>query len=228
MATLLRFAPQIAARPAVGRRRQRRAPRAGPSTPPCGRRSSCATRRDLLPIDPRDDRPGGRARPPRATMRNLGDGGSSDVRSSVVVTALDGLRAAFGDDRVVHARHRRLDRRADADLAVVVVGYTKDDEGEFMGASDMAQLASDLFPPIERPRARGPARRWSRSSRQAGRTRPRHPPRRRPVRRRARRAGRRGADGARRRPGVAAAVRRRRGAHRRGGCVCDRTWSWWS
>ena len=59
-----------------------------------------------------------------AARRNLGDGGSSDVRASRVVTALDGLGAAFVD--VVHddADVAIVD---DADLVVVVVGYTKDD-----------------------------------------------------------------------------------------------------
>ena len=63
---------------------------------------------------------------------------------------MDGLRAAFGDDRVVH--HAADASIAEgADLAVVVVGYTKDDEGEYMGASDMAQLSVELFPPIDHP-----------------------------------------------------------------------------
>ncbi len=85
-----------------------------------------------------------------AGVRNLGDGGSSDVRSSSVVTALAGLRAAFGDERIVH-HATDASIAADADVAVVVVGYTKDDEGEYMGASDMQQLSAELFPPVEHP-----------------------------------------------------------------------------
>ena len=64
-----------------------------------------------------------------AAVRNLGDGGSSDVRSTEVVTPLDGLRARFGADRVVHADDD-ASIAADADVVVVVVGYTKADEGE--------------------------------------------------------------------------------------------------
>lgn len=85
-----------------------------------------------------------------AAVRNLGDGGSSDVWAPSAVTPLDGLRAALGADRregpgagaaveVVHddgadpASAAAV--AASADAAVVVVGYTKDDEGEFIGAT---------------------------------------------------------------------------------------------
>ncbi len=148
VATLLRFAPQIAARPpleVVGSD----AHRALAFDTAVRATVLLRNESELLPIDPSTT---GRVAVlgRLADLRNLGDGGSSDVRSSSVVTALDGLRAAFGDDRVVH--HAADASIAEgADLAVVVVGYTKDDEGEYMGASDMAQLSVELFPPIDHP-----------------------------------------------------------------------------
>ena len=85
-----------------------------------------------------------------AAMRNLGDGGSSDVRASNVVTPLEGIRRAFVDSEVVHA-----DADASivdgADLVVVVVGYTKDDEGEYIDDEGTGVLVADLFPPMDHP-----------------------------------------------------------------------------
>ena len=73
-----------------------------------------------------------------ADLPNTGDHGSSDVRAPHVVTPLAGLRAAL---RGVSVRHitepdARLAAEAAAysDAAIVVVGYTADDEGEFVGA----------------------------------------------------------------------------------------------
>ena len=83
-----------------------------------------------------------------AAVPNLGDGGSSDVRASDVMTPLDGLRARFSD--VVHA-DADVSIIDDADLVVVVVGYTKDDEGEFVDDAGTAGLISDLFPPMDHP-----------------------------------------------------------------------------
>ena len=66
---------------------------------------------------------------------NLGDGGSSDVWDLECHTVLDGLRAAVAD--VVHDDGADLERAAavaaGADVAVVVVGYTYLDEGEYIG-----------------------------------------------------------------------------------------------
>ena len=67
-----------------------------------------------------------------------------------VVTPLDGLRAAFGADAdVVHADTDAA-IAADADLVVVVVGYTKADEGEYIESTN-ADLFT-LFPPVDDPR----------------------------------------------------------------------------
>ena len=85
-----------------------------------------------------------------AAARNLGDGGSSDVRASEVVTPLDGLRSAFGHDRVVHA-DADVSIVDGADVVVVVVGYTKDDEGEYIDDAATAPLIADLFAPMDHP-----------------------------------------------------------------------------
>jgi beta-glucosidase len=88
-----------------------------------------------------------------ANMPNTGDQGSSNVHSPEVVTALDGIKAAlpaatvrtsFEDDPAAAAAAAR-----EADVAVVIVGYTAQDEGEFIGSegmSDPAILA--VFPPL--------------------------------------------------------------------------------
>jgi beta-glucosidase-like glycosyl hydrolase len=89
-----------------------------------------------------------------ADVRNLGDGGSSDVHAPAVVTPLQGLRAALGDDRVIHDGGSDLDAAAAtaarADVAVVVVGYTKADEGEFIGAEGTTHLVA-LMPGPDDP-----------------------------------------------------------------------------
>ena len=85
-----------------------------------------------------------------AAVHNLGDGGSSDVRSTQVVTALDGLRSRFGVERLVHADDD-ASIAADADVVVVVVGYTKADEGECIDAAGTDELGQTIFPPIDHP-----------------------------------------------------------------------------
>lgn len=87
-----------------------------------------------------------------ADVPNTGDHGSSDVRSPAVVTPLAGLRAALSDAEVVTADsgdHEAVSRvAADADVAIVVVGYTAADEGEYLGQSIMSDpRLLDLFPP---------------------------------------------------------------------------------
>ena len=72
-----------------------------------------------------------------AAVPNIGDEGSSQVRPPYVVTPLEGLRAAAGteidilfDDGRDSAVAAEAARRAD--LAIVVVGYTHRDEGEYI------------------------------------------------------------------------------------------------
>jgi beta-glucosidase len=102
---------------------------------------------DVLPVDP--SMVGRVAVLGRlAAVPNLGDGGSSDVRASDVVTPLAGLRAAFDD--VVHD-DGDVSIVDGADLVVVVVGYTKDDEGEYIDDAGTAALAVELFAPMDHP-----------------------------------------------------------------------------
>lgn len=73
-----------------------------------------------------------------ADLPNTGDHGSSDVRAPDVVTPLSGLRAALPDVEVRHVTEAdpaaAAERAAGADVAVLVVGYTARDEGEYVGA----------------------------------------------------------------------------------------------
>ena len=79
-----------------------------------------------------------------ADLPNTGDHGSSDVRAPYVVTPLAGLRAAL-PDTVITADP------AGADAAVVVVGYTAADEGEYVGSFD--PVLATLYPPADDPGA---------------------------------------------------------------------------
>lgn len=91
---------------------------------------------------------------PLAATRNLGDGGSSDVWAPSAVTPLDGLRAALPGATIHHDPGDDLDAAvrlaADAEVALLVVGYTREDEGEFIGASGTAHLGP-LFPGPDDP-----------------------------------------------------------------------------
>ncbi len=82
---------------------------------------------------------------------NLGDGGSSDVWDLDCHTVLDGLRAVCGD--VVHDDGTDLARAAltasEADVAIVVVGYTYLDEGEYIGPT--SPEAAGLLPAADEP-----------------------------------------------------------------------------
>src|SRR3954468_3592840 len=113
--------------------------------------------RPLLPLDP------GALRSLAVVGRlgdaaNTGDHGSSDVRAPEVVTAPAGLRAALpgvnvrfegADDPAAAAR-----LAAECDAAVVVVGYTADDEGEYVSgeAATRPELLA-LYPPAADPGA---------------------------------------------------------------------------
>ena len=71
-----------------------------------------------------------------ARLENTGDAGSSMVRAPYVVTPLAGLEQALGADNVRFAEEgdpASVDAALKwADAAVVVVGYTAEDEGEFL------------------------------------------------------------------------------------------------
>jgi len=86
-----------------------------------------------------------------AATVNLGDGGSSDVWDLDCHTVLDGIRAVAGevafDDGTDAARASGV--AAAAEVAVVVVGYTYEDEGEYIGAADPGLSA--LLPKADEP-----------------------------------------------------------------------------
>jgi beta-glucosidase-like glycosyl hydrolase len=80
-----------------------------------------------------------------AAVKNLGDKGSSDVIVSRVVTPLDGLRAALPHATIEHSDRDPWIAEG-ADVAIVVVGTTFADEGEFIGASGTVGLMEHHFP----------------------------------------------------------------------------------
>ncbi|MCB1000004.1 MAG: glycoside hydrolase family 3 C-terminal domain-containing protein [Acidimicrobiales bacterium] len=144
VATLLRFHP-VTSRPADPGRVLSDAHRA--LAREAAQRSMVLLRNDgVLPLPARDLRRVavlGRL----AAVPNLGDRGSSDVIAPAVVTPLDGLRAALPDVDVVHdARDTSI--AENADVAIVVVGYTHVDEGEYIDAAGTAGLMGDHFPPM--------------------------------------------------------------------------------
>jgi beta-glucosidase len=90
---------------------------------------------------------------PLAARANLGDRGSSAVRPGTVVNVLDGLRAALPDARVDFDPGDDLGRvhdlARDADVAVVVVGLSADDEGEGVAPGLQVDLARAIaLPPL--------------------------------------------------------------------------------
>jgi beta-glucosidase len=73
-----------------------------------------------------------------AAVANTGDRGSSDVRPPYVVTSLEGIQAAAGEQiSVTYDSGDNLDVAArtavQVDVAIVVVGYDYRDEGEYVG-----------------------------------------------------------------------------------------------
>jgi beta-glucosidase len=94
-----------------------------------------------------------------ADVANTGDHGSSAVRSPEVVTPLAGLRAALPGVEITHVAQDdpalAASAATDADVAVVVVGYTAADEGEYVGSAAFAheRLLALLPPPGDDPGA---------------------------------------------------------------------------
>jgi beta-glucosidase len=84
---------------------------------------------------------------------NLGDGGSSDVYSLDNVTVFAGVKAAAPDARVEYCDGSdpaaAAAVAAAADVAIVVVGYTAEHEGEYIG--DTGIDLSHLFPKADDP-----------------------------------------------------------------------------
>ena len=92
-----------------------------------------------------------------ADVPNTGDRGSSQVHPPYVVTPLAGLRAALERHRVqvVHS-DQDAGVAADADVAVVVAGYTSEDEGEGFGGEFPPAEVRHLLPPLPPERAAEP------------------------------------------------------------------------
>ncbi len=72
-----------------------------------------------------------------AALANIGDKGSSMARPPYVVTPLEGIRTAVPQDcEIVYSDGRAASEAADiarkADTAIVIVGYSYKDEGEYM------------------------------------------------------------------------------------------------
>jgi beta-glucosidase len=109
--------------------------------------------RPLLPLDPRRLTSVALCGP-LGTAVNLGDGGSSDVWADDVVTPRIGLAAALPDARLtVVAGDDPVEAAAaaaGADVAVVVVGSTSLDEGEYIDNAGTAHLGH-LFPGPDDP-----------------------------------------------------------------------------
>ncbi len=86
-----------------------------------------------------------------ADTDNIGDGGSSRVRPPHVVTPLAGLKAALGETNIISAGDEAnpeaaANAAAGADLAIVVVGYTAEDEGEFIPGDINLGQAGEALP----------------------------------------------------------------------------------
>lgn len=85
----------------------------------------------------------------QAAAHALGDRGSSRVSPPLVVSLLDGLSAAH-QAPISHHDGRDIEAAAlaamAADVAVVMVGYDHEDEGEYVGLEGTAHLQG-LFPP---------------------------------------------------------------------------------
>jgi beta-glucosidase len=84
-----------------------------------------------------------------ADLPNTGDHGSSDVRAPSVVTAAEGLTAAIPGARVDASGDvtSSVALATECDVAVVVVGYTAADEGEFVGGDiSLRPALATLYP----------------------------------------------------------------------------------
>ncbi len=88
-----------------------------------------------------------------ATQANLGDHGSSNVRPPSFVSPIDGIRSLFKNAEITLITDDDPQTCAaaasKAEVAIVVVGYTAEDEGEYIGTDTMSQPElMSLFPPM--------------------------------------------------------------------------------
>jgi beta-glucosidase len=90
-----------------------------------------------------------------AGVRNIGDGGSSDVMAPNVVTPLLGIVDHFANCTVVHDADATIAAQVaqakQSDVAIIVVGYTKEEEGEFIGDSEDTAPLLSLIPRQDDP-----------------------------------------------------------------------------
>jgi beta-glucosidase len=90
-----------------------------------------------------------------AGVRNIGDGGSSDVMAPNVVTPLQGVTEHFANCNVVHDADATIEDQVaqakQSNVAIVVVGYTKEEEGEFIGDSEDTAPMLSLIPRQDDP-----------------------------------------------------------------------------
>ncbi len=113
------------------------------------------TNKDILPLKP-EARIAVFGR--LADRINTGDNGSSRVQPPDVVTPLEGLRAAFGKETLAFAGDEQdpdgaARYAALADVAIVVTGYTADEEGEYIPgdiALDHGEAAPGSDPGVNR------------------------------------------------------------------------------
>ena len=87
-----------------------------------------------------------------ANTPNTGDGGSSKVRAPHVVTPLEGLQAAWTGELVFDDGkdpQKAAETARQADVAVIVAGYTHKDEGEYYNNQGGDRLSLTLKPADE-------------------------------------------------------------------------------
>lgn len=87
-----------------------------------------------------------------AAVPNTGDAGSSNTRPPYVITLLQGLQEALdGQAEVIYDDGSDPARAAqtalEAQVAVIVAGYTHLDEGEYVSPDTMAELSKNFPPP---------------------------------------------------------------------------------
>jgi beta-glucosidase len=97
-----------------------------------------------------------------ATRANMGDLGSSNVRPPSFVTPLDGIKAAFPGAAITLVEEDSVEKAAkdagQAEVAIIVAGFTERDEGEFVRADFMSQPdLIALYPPAPGGRAQAMA-----------------------------------------------------------------------
>lgn len=95
-----------------------------------------------------------------ARLEITGDNGSSRVRPPYVVSPLSGLTAYAGEDRIVFSGdeddiRQAAQQAANADIAIVVVGYTAREEGEFIPGDINLGQEREESGPAESPEGSG-------------------------------------------------------------------------